>query len=360
MSQYRLSDVTWVIIETTNICNMTCSYCPKSLDELNHRKIGTDVFSKETFLKIIDYFPNLPNLRYVSFTGFNEFFQTPELTTFYLPELKKRGLPYAIFSNGSVAPKNIEYYAEHQPVNLVVGLQTITESQYYLTNRLEKVSWDDYIKNVAKLIKFFYENCQNTLISIEIAINETNDLYHKFTKSVSNKHIPSESEQITYLPKFIKNLSKLTNIKFEYGSRKGRIDSQRVVAKTADGRIVFGLKAFSDITKFYDNIPVNNDPICFTDSLTFDVNRKVKMCCIDFRNSTEFADASKEDMASVFSKYLSLVDEMRSKGSRFDGCKNCKGYKSEGEKLLSLRKNYYPRIVKKYPFVRNIRNFLFK
>jgi len=358
MSKYKLSDITWVSIETTNVCNMTCSYCPKSLDELNHRKTGVDILSKNTFLKIIDYLPNLPNLRYVSLTDFNEFFQTPDLTTFYLPELKKRGLPYAIFSNGSITPKDIEYYANHPPVSLVLGLQTITEAQYYMTNRLEKVSWGEYLNSVARVVKFFYENCPNTLISIEIAINNTNNFFHKITSSVENKNIPSKVKQASHVSKFIKTLSKLTNVNFYLASGdKGRIASQEVIAKTEDNRIIFGFKSFSDITSFYDNIPVSHNPVCFTDSITFDVNGKVKMCCIDFRNLTEFANVNMEDVPSIFSNYLALVDEMRSKGSRFDGCKNCMGFKSKSEKFLSLRKNYYPRLVRRFPFVRNLRNF---
>lgn len=315
--------------------------------------------SKSTFLKIIDYLPNLPNLRYVSLTDFNEFFQTPDLTTFYLPELKKRDLPYAIFSNGSITPKNIEYYAEHPPVNLVLGLQTITETQYYLTNRLEKVSWDEYLNSVARLIKFFYENCQKTLISIEIAINNTNNLFHKVTNSIENKNIPSKKDQGLNVSNFITTLSKLTNIKFNHNSGKGRLDSQEVIAGTPDNRIVIGFKSFSDITSFYDNIPTDYNPVCYTDSITFDANGKVKMCCIDFRNSTEFADVNTEDVSTIFNQYLTLVDEMRSKGSKFDGCKNCMGFKSKSEKFFSLRKNYYPRIVKKFPFVRSLKNTLF-
>jgi hypothetical protein len=353
---YKLSDITWVSLETTNICNMTCDYCPKSLDKLNHRKTGVSILSRDNFLKIIDYLPNLPNLKYVSLTDFNEFFQTPELTAFYLPELKKRGLPYAIFSNGSVVPKNIRYYIEHPPVNLVIGLQTITESQYYLNNRLDKVTWNEYLNRVSDLIKFFYDNCQETLISIEIAINNTNNLFHRVTNSIENKHVPSRKKQEPNVSQFVKSLSALTGIEFNIGGGIGRMDSQEVIAKTSNDRIVFGFKVFSDISSFYDNIPVDHSPVCSSDSITFDTNGKVKMCCIDYMNSTEFADVSKEEMSTVFIKYLSLVDEMRSDGSRFDGCKNCMGYKNKREKFFSIRKNYYPKVAKKFPIVRTIRD----
>ena len=90
MSEFQISDIHWVSIETTNMCNMTCDYCPKSRPELDHREIGVDLISKTNYLKILDGLSYLKNLSYVNLTDFNEFFLTPELTTFFLPELKKK------------------------------------------------------------------------------------------------------------------------------------------------------------------------------------------------------------------------------------------------------------------------------
>ncbi len=361
MSKYKLSDITWVSIETTNICNMTCDYCPKSLDELDHRKIGIDILSKKTFKKIIDFLPNLPNLKYVTLTDFNEFFQTPELTTFYLPELKKRGLQYLIASNGSVRPKNIAYYASYPPKYLVLGVQTITETQYYMNNRLEKTSWNEYLDTLSEVIKFFYENCPETLISIEVAVNPTKDFFHEVTNSVENKYIPKKSEQIKQIPGFLSVLSSLTGIEFKLGGlEKGRYDSQEIVAKSNDDKIVFGFKEFIDISDFYNNIPTEYNPTCFTDSLTFDAKGNVKMCCIDYKNSTQFANVEKDNMPDIFKMYISLVDKMRTTGSPFQGCKSCKGFKSKSEKIFSLKKNYYQKIIKKMPFLRTFKNTIFK
>ena len=42
MKAYNLNDIKWVGIETSNICNMTCDYCPKSQVELNQlRTVGS-------------------------------------------------------------------------------------------------------------------------------------------------------------------------------------------------------------------------------------------------------------------------------------------------------------------------------
>ena len=360
MNKYSLSDITWVSIETTNICNMVCDYCPKSLDELNHRKTGIDIFPKETYIKVIDFISsNLPNLNYVALTVFNEFFQTPELTTFYIPELQKRGIPYSILSNGSIKPKNIEYYAEYPPKYLVIGLQTITEKQDLLNNRLDSQTWDEYIHKVGSMIKFFYEKCPSTVISIEIAINKTNNLLHVVNDNSAIKNIPSSNEQLSHLPSLIETLSKLTKIKFSLGRIKnGRYDSQEIVASSNDNQIIFGLKQFNDINDFYSNIPLKHDPVCYTDSITFNSKGFAQMCCIDYKNSTNFADANIEDMSDIFEKYLSHVDTMRSSGSPFSSCRNCMGFKNEYDKLFNIKKNYYPRLLKKIPVLRRFREYI--
>ena len=204
---------------------------------------------------------------------------------------------------------------------------------------------------MAKIVKFFYENCPETLISVEVAANHTNNLWRKLTHSVENKNIPSEAEQMNYLSSFVNKLTELTNIDFDLSTNsKGRHDFQKIIAGTHDNRIIFGLKSFEDTTTFYDNIPVNHDPVCYADTITFDTNGKVKMCCIDFRNTTEFANANEESMPVIFERYLNNVDEMRSTGSPFSGCRNCKGFKSESEKLFSLRKNYYPNPIFNFVF----------
>ena len=358
MNNYSLENITWVGIETTNVCNMTCDYCPKSLDELNHRVIGANVLNKEVFIKIIDYFSNLPNLEYVALTAFNEFFLTSHLTSFYLPELKKRGLQYVITTNGSIQPKNIEYYIDHQPKYLILGLQTITEEQFYNNNRLENTSWDEYLEKVVELIKFFYSNCPDTLISVEIATNEKKSFFNKIIGIETNKNIPPPETQLLHSTEFIKKISDLTGIEFDFNTEsntKIRYAGQKIAAKSPNGQLNFALKEFMDNKDFYNNIPTSVDPICHAETLTFNVRGHATMCCIDFRGSTKFGDVVKEDMADIFSKYLKLVDTMRTKGSPFKDCRKCMGYKNKTEKNFNVKKRLYTR-AKKIPLLVDIRN----
>lgn len=361
MSNYSLDNITWVAIETTNICNMTCDYCPKSLDELNHRVTGVDVLPQDIFSKLVDFLPNLKNLEYVTLTGFNEFFQTPHLTSFYLPKLKKIGIPYLIATNGSVRPQNIDYYIDHQPKYLVVGVQTITQEQYHDNNRLKDISWDEYLEKVAELIKFFYQKCPDTLISVDIATNKKDSLFYKISGSISNKNIPSPEKQLSLSSEFIKNISKLTGIEFEFDVKSNTITryaGQKIAAKSADNQIIFGLKEFIDISDFYNNIPAGTDPICYADSLTFNSKGRALMCCRDFRGATQFADVGNENMDEIFSRYLKHVNTMRTKGSPFKDCRKCMGYKNRAEVFFNLKKKVFLRL-NKISFIMDIKNNIF-
>jgi len=208
------------------------------------------------------------------------------------------------------------------------------------------------VENVANLISFFHENCHDTFISVDIATNSTDNWISKLTKSVANKNIPSLKKQINDAPNFISKITELTGIDFTYSveeSDKRRYLDQNIAAKSVSGNIVFSFKNFLDISDFYNNIPLSSNPICHSDSLTFGSNGAVKMCCIDFRGSTSFANVSNnEDMSVIFNKYLKLLEVMRTKGSPFKDCRKCMGYKSKYEMIFNIKKRSY-NYLKKIP-----------
>ena len=84
-------------------------------------------------------------------------------------------------------------------------------------------------------------------------------------------------------------------------------DSQEVMAYSHDSRVFFALKEFRDITNFYDNLPTSYDPICNMDSITFDTQGNVKLCCIDHKNSTQFSNVKNDDMKVIFKKYVGQI-----------------------------------------------------
>ena len=342
--EYTINDIRQISVALTNVCNMSCGYCPHSIPDAFPRSSNKNVFPYDLYLNIIDYLTNLPNLEFVNLTDYNEFFLTPELTTFYLPELKKRNLNYIIATNGSIYPKDIEYYSGHNPKYLVIGLQTITEKQYYDTNRLKNMPYNDYIDRVSKVINYFYNNCNDTSISIEVAYNTNRALLYKILGCSHNDAIPLLNEQKNHIKSFIEVMSQKTGICFHEGSNNNqRYQNQQILGYSSDGRIIFGGKEFIDTIKFYEKMPSDRPPICFSEIMVFMMNGDVNACCIDYKNKTVFANVFDESMENIFQMYVQLINTMRTKGSPFECCRHCLGFNTYREKLA---KKFYSFIKK--------------
>jgi len=324
---------------------------------MDHRKQGITIMKKEVYEKIVDYIGNLKQLDYVTLTDFNEFFNTPELTSYYLPQLKKRGIPYVITSNGSLKVRNPEYYEKHPPKYIILGLQTITEKQYLSTGRLPERSWDKYLKSVAEFIEVFSRLCPSSLISIEVAINPEHTQY-VLASDRRNQEIPNKSTQELHLIKFIKELEKITPLKFlQVDNAEGRYAAQHVLYADHKRNIIIAFKEFYDIKSFYENIPRKSAPICYSDQLTFDVTGGIKMCCIDFKGGTKFGSVEESSMVDLMERYIKNVKIMRTTGSPFEVCKACFGYRSNTDRIFSLRGNI-KQLVKRSPYLLRMYKFV--
>jgi hypothetical protein len=338
--RYTLDDIRTVNIALSELCNMTCSYCPQSLPGVFSKK--KKFFPNDLYLKIVDYLPNLRNLEYVCLTDFNDFFLTQGLTEFYLPALKERKLDYLVATNGSIVPSGLPYYKSHNPKYLVIGLQTITEKQYKATSRLKNVSFDSYIEKVSNLIKFFFENCHDTTISIEVAYNVTSSLAYKLVGTSFNSGIPSLQEQQANIASLVEVISEKTGLQFQDGAGDiTRYSDQQVLAHTSCGRVFFGAKIFGDIVGLYDKIPTDKPPICFMEGAVFNMSGDVGACCIDYKKETIFENIMDATMESVFEQYVALVNTMRTNGSPFACCRSCFGFKTQREKYAKAAKKIW-------------------
>ena len=123
-------------------------------------------------------------------------------------------------------------------------------------------------------------------------------------------------------------------------------DGQEIIASSSDSRVFFAFKQFRDITRFYDNLPTSYAPICHMASITFDTKGNVKVCCIDHKNSTQFSNVQDADMRLIFDNYVKNINQMRTVGSPFLGCRNCMGYKNKYEKLAKMVFSKLPRAAK--------------
>lgn len=335
MMLFKKRDIQHINIELSDFCNMACTFCARSAQNYSSLRNKSKVFPKELYYKIVNYLPDLQGLQYVNLTGFNEFFSTPELTSFYLPLLKEKGLSYIILTNGSIYPNDIEYYILHPPKQVVVGFQTITEEQFQKCDRLKNRSFADYVGSVVKLVSFFYNNCPDTSIYIDVAFDpRKNNLNRLFVNCIEGP-VPSRRQQLKNLGSFIRIFSQKSGIEI-IPKAQGiqRYSGNEILGTSEDNRLSFSFKSFYDIKGLYDKIPCDTNPLCFSDNILMASDGDVMMCCIDYRHMTTFSNVNESPMDEIFDKYVELVNIMRTQGSPFECCRSCHGYYTRREKLL--------------------------
>lgn len=334
--RFEKQDIRHINIELTNLCNMTCTFCPQSIEGYYPPNQKVRVVPKELYKKIVAHLPSLPGLQYVNLTGFNEFFLTPELTSFYLPLLQERGLSYIILTNGSIYPKDIEYYVLHPPKQVVVGFQTITEEQFEKSDRLQNRSFDSYVDSAVKLVRFFYNNCPDTSIYIDVAFDpRKNNLINRLFVKCIEGSVPSKRQQQKNIGSFMRTVSQQLGINIiQKAQGIQRYSGNEILGTSEDKRVSFSFKSFYDIKGLYDKIPCDRNPICFSDNILMAWDGDVMVCCIDYRHMTTFANVNDSPMNDIFDKYIELVNMMRTQGSPFECCRSCFGYYTRREKLL--------------------------
>ena len=89
-----------VHIETTNICNFRCVYCPQSMPDEHFKKLGRGKMSLDTFKIILSKIMNAWPLREIVLTRDGEPLVHPELDKF-IAHASAQGLDITIGSNGS-------------------------------------------------------------------------------------------------------------------------------------------------------------------------------------------------------------------------------------------------------------------
>ncbi len=90
-----------VHIETTNICNFRCIYCPQSLPQEHFKNLGRGKMSLETYQTILDKLTAVYNIKRVVLTRDGEPLVHPQLEDFAAYTIQKN-IEITIGSNGSL------------------------------------------------------------------------------------------------------------------------------------------------------------------------------------------------------------------------------------------------------------------
>jgi len=94
-----------VHLETTNICNFKCVYCPQSQPEEHFRILGKGKMPLDKFKKIIDKLTSAYKIEWLVLTRDGEPLVHPQLEDFIL-YAGQLGIKTAIGSNGSLLTKD--------------------------------------------------------------------------------------------------------------------------------------------------------------------------------------------------------------------------------------------------------------
>ncbi|WP_291632727.1 radical SAM/SPASM domain-containing protein [Clostridium sp.] len=124
-------------IEITNVCNLSCSFCPQTLRAPEFMKI-------ETFSKILDQIK--PHTDYIYFHVKGEPFLHPKLDEF-LDLSYKKGFKVNITTNGTLISK------VRDKIILAPSLRQINFSLHSFDGNEHTSNKDDYINNIISFVK---------------------------------------------------------------------------------------------------------------------------------------------------------------------------------------------------------------
>ncbi|MFQ5714745.1 MAG: radical SAM protein [Candidatus Scalinduaceae bacterium] len=169
--------VDWIGLELTNTCNVKCSYCPVSYDELQ-RPLREKVMSYPLVEKIIDEIGEDGTLDCIILNYYGEPFIYPRFKDVLLL-CKKKKIRVRFGTNGTLFnDENISLVSRYEPDELVISVQ------YFMRENYEKVKgttidYDQWLNQIAHFIKTMIKEESKTRIQIAIACNYNNGLRNR-------------------------------------------------------------------------------------------------------------------------------------------------------------------------------------
>jgi len=147
----------FLMIETTNICNLSCSFCASGRGSDSQRPKGAMTFNQ--FKNLINQIRN--NVSEINILGYGEPFLTPDIAKM-IKYLGKNNLKLITFTNGTIlTPDIINAVKENKEIEIsfsVDGISQKTYSQMRRGGNLRQV-----LQNISKLAKFKRQNKLNNL-----------------------------------------------------------------------------------------------------------------------------------------------------------------------------------------------------
>lgn len=279
-----------VYIETTNICNLSCNFCPKTKRELQF-------MNRESFEKVIESIK--PYTDYVYFHLMGEPFLNKNLESF-LDISNRYGLKVNITTNGTLINnvKDILLKAK--------SLRQVNISLHSFEANDNNISLEEYLDNVTK---FMLEANENTNIITSIRLWNMDSEEIKGSNKY-NEYIISSIE---------KKLNLSINLKEAISKSRGIKLKDRMYLNMAEKF------EWPDINKF----DIDDEVFCYglRDQMGVLVDGTVVPCCLDSEGNIPLGNIFKEDLKDILEseRAKNLYDGFSKRCAVEDLCKKC-GY----------------------------------
>lgn len=331
-----------VQIETTNRCNMRCTFCPLPIRDAPFRDVPAG-----RVLELLERLARWQGIEYVAFHQFGEPLLYDELWS-CIDACRVLGLRSQVVTNGlSLTPDKTERLLAHPPSILRISVQTLVP-EYHERMRGITVPFDVYIRRVADALgQFLQRDHRMEEIRTDLAVNEdryvgVSGLAKRAAKAlgVSDPGDPTIFNQtpktlrprlVEFLrliaaaaPSFCVSLEHLDSCIARYYSAEGRRLGWEV-AYELQPKNQISYKRFWNGRRIANNFPVEK-ALCGTDILGILADGTVTCCCLDYKGFTGLGNVFTEDLGVILERSRAILEGLQKTGDlHFDGCKTCMG-----------------------------------
>jgi len=332
----------YIGIETTNRCNMGCTFCglPVRNTPLKDQK-------EKDINTILEELSGYQGIEHVNLHYYGEPLMDRQIWK-YIDTCRELGLKTHLTTNGLLLnDKNIDLILKHSPDTLHISVQVLTP-EHHKEVRGVKVSFEVYIKRVARcLAAMIDKEHQIKDIRMDLAVND--DRYFGFQgkkrKFAEIFGMMENGDPTIYnetphsleprLQKFLElleeesssfkfdaiNLKKHTDHYYTKESQINLLDR----AYTIPPNITINYKQFYNGRKMESYYPVKNSK-CGTEYIGIMVDGSVTCCCIDYKGKTGIGNIFEENLETILAKNSHIINGFRKTGDLyFDVCRTCMG-----------------------------------
>lgn len=318
--------VKWIGIELNNTCNIRCTFCPMSYEEIQ-RQSNVQIMPFNVVKKIIDEIKEDGTLDHVVLNNYGEPFLYPEFKK-VLKLCKESKIRVRFGTNGTLfTPKNIDIIRLYEPDEIVISIQCFGRENYEKIKRT-KIDYDEWLNQIASFLKQINEWRLKTKIQLAIAANYNNSLRNRILG------LKLGDENLMYPNTSFFN--KLDDFIMEFCEKRLhlRYNPEKINRELGKGgynryysineNVAFDLKTFYDFTNFY-TFKKNNVVSCFMPYIVVNTEGEILLCCVDYTGKTSIGNVKKNSLKEILDKKYNVFRNEGNEKAMLDICCMCSG-----------------------------------